>query len=454
MMGALRDWFGFGSPDAEKRIITSLTGIDRQGANLLQVYGLSDITLPSVTIDSALTVPAVLAAASFLPRSLASLPLIAYRNSSGQSSRISGGIQTLVNEAPNPEWSSYKFRNYFWTQVFTGGRGLAWIERSGATIAGIWPINPALTWISRDGMGRTVYDVDGKLFAAADVIDVPFMMKADGVSHWGPITLGAGAIQLALAMNAYGSRFFAGGGVPPLAMEGPMPTGADAMKRAMADINRAIDSAKENEKPIFPMPPGYKLTQVGYDPSKGQMVEARLFQVQEIARIYGLPPVFLHDLSRATFTNSEQQDLHLVKHLIAQWANALEAEMNLKLFGQRSNGRYVEHNLDGLLRGDFLSRMQAYGQSVQNAVRTPNEIRALENLAPLPNGDDLMIQGATVPLGTQPTSDANKGNAQCKWSVELGLHRLSCGLQMVPRWRRAMLRCSTARQILADIFAR
>jgi hypothetical protein len=67
--------------------------------------------------------------------------------------------------------------------------------------------------------------------------------------------------------------------------------------------------------------------------------------------------------------------------------------MNLKLFGQRNGGRYVEHNLDGLMRGDLLSRMQAHGQSVQNAIARPNEVRSLENLPPLPNGDELMIKG-------------------------------------------------------------
>jgi phage portal protein BeeE len=94
---------------------------------------------------------------------------------------------------------------------------------------------------------------------------------------------------------------------------------------------------------------------VGFDPAKGQMTEARLFQIQEIARVYGIPPAFLQDLSRGTFANVEQQDLNLVKHLVAQWATALEGEMNLKIFGRLNNTRYVEHNLDGLVRGDLVA---------------------------------------------------------------------------------------------------
>lgn len=386
----------------EKRIIAEIPGIDRPGADILKVFGLGDVNLPAVTIDSALSVPAVWAAVTFMPRTLAALPLHSYRNTANGPEKIVGGLQTLIHEAPNPEWTSFRLRQYFWQQVLTGGRGLLWIERSGSNITGLYPINPTRTRITRDAMGHTTYDVDGKVYPASDIIDVPFLLKADGVAHYGPIERGSPAIQLALAMNSYGSTFFAGGGIPPLALVGPLPAGAEAMRRAIADVGLAIEEARRSGKPIVNLPPGYELKPIGFDPEKGQMTDARRFQVEEIARIYNLPPVFLQDLTNGTFSNTEQQDLQLVKHNIGQWARALEEEMNLKLFGQRNGGRYVEHNLDGLLRGDFLSRMQAYSQSVQNAVRTPNEVRALENLPPLPGGDDLLIQGATVPLGSQP----------------------------------------------------
>jgi HK97 family phage portal protein len=190
------------------------------------------------------------------------------------------------------------------------------------------------------------------------------------------------------------------------------------MKRAQADIKRSVDAAKNADEPIFPIPAGYKLSPVGMDPAKGQMIEARRFQVEEISRTYQLPPVFLQDLTRATFSNAEQQDLHLVKHLIGQWAKALEDEINLKFFGRGAAGRYVEHNLDGLLRGDFKSRMDGYGVAIQNGIRTPDEVRALENLPAMGGeAEKLHIQGATVPLGSQnighnggpPLDDNNDG---------------------------------------------
>src|SRR5690606_2323937 len=102
--------------------------------------------------------------------------------------------------------------------------------------------------------------------------------KPDQLSHYGPINLAAKAIQLALAMNSYASNYFAGGGVPPLAMTGPLPKGADGISRAMTDVWAAIDAAKASDKPVFPLPPGHDLKTVGIDPAKSQMESARLFQ--------------------------------------------------------------------------------------------------------------------------------------------------------------------------------
>jgi len=383
--------------------------------NFLAFFGVSSANLPNVTIDSALSVPAVWAAVAFLSRTLAAIPLHPYRRSKAGPEKLTGKLAIVVHENPNPEMDAFKFRQWFWQQVFTGGRGLAWIERNGQSVEALWPMDPRKTTIKRSG-GRTVYQFENKEYPAADVIDVPFMLRSCGLKHYGPIAMAGKAVQLAIAMNDYGSKFFAGGGVPPLALTGPLPQGADGMKRALTDVHRAIDAAKSSEKPLFPLPPGHELKPVGFDPAKGQMVDARRFQVEEIARAYQLPPVFLQDLTRATFSNAEQQDLHLVKHLIGQWAAALEGEMNLKVFGRMNNGRYVKHNLDGLLRGDFASRMTGYATSIQNAVRTPNEVRALEDLPALPDGDKLMIQGATVPLGTNVlpggSSGANDSQAQ------------------------------------------
>lgn len=382
----------------EQRSIENPT-VPVSAENFLAFFGISSANLPAVTIDNALTVPAFANGVRFLSRTLAVLPLHAYKRTRNGPERIDGGIDMVVGDAPNDTMGSAKFWQYFWHQVFTGGRGMAWIERNAREVVALWAFNPANTTIFRKNM-RIFYLSNGVEYPAEDVIDVPFMLKPDQVSSYGPVQLAGRAIQLAIAMNDYGSKFFAGGGIPPLALEGPVPQGAEAMKRAMADIFRAIESAKSADKPVFPIPPGHKFTQVGFDPEKGQMTEARKFQIVEIARALDLPPFFVQDLENAHHSNAEQQDLHLVKHLIGQWAKLLEDELNLKLFGRFSTKRYVEFNLDGLLRGDFLSRMDGLSKAIGTGLLSPNEGRGLLNRPDHgnPAANELFIQGATVPL--------------------------------------------------------
>lgn len=377
---------------------------------LLALFGViaGQAEMPHVTTESAMKVPAVFCAVGFLSRCLASLPLHAYRKTSeGDAARIDNDLQMLLNEAANDEWTSFDWREYSWQQVFTGGRGVSWIERAGVKPVAIWPMDPDKTIVIMRG-GRRFYRFEGQdEYPAADVIDVPFMLKRDQLSVRSPIREGRDAIGLALAMNSFAGGFFGSGGTPPLSLEGPLPQGPDAYRRAQADIKRAIDMARKTGLPFFGMPPGHSLKPVGIDPAKGQMTEARLFQVQEIARIWGLPPSFLQDLSKGTFSNVEQDDLRLIKHTIGQWAGKFEQQLNLKLFGRTRRARYVEHSLDGLARGAFKDRIEAIARGIQTAQITPNEARGLENRAPLPEGDKLYIQGATVPLGTQPLKPSN-----------------------------------------------
>lgn len=401
---------------SEKRASPESINSSATAAEIFAFFGIDGVSLPSVTVDTALTVPAVQAAVNFLPASLANLPLHAYRATGKKTEKLGGALQRLLNEAPNPEWSSFAARKYFWTQLFTHGRGLFWIERGNRDPIALWPMDPTKTTVKRVGLSKIYEWKDGnanRAYSAADVIDVPFLLKSDQLSTYSPITNGAKAIQLALAMNDYGSQFFAGGGVPPLALVGPMPAGPEAMKRAMADISRAIDAARASDKPIVNIPPGYELKPIGIDPDKGQMTDARRFQVEEIARVFNLPPAFLQDLTHGTFSNVEMQDIQLVKHSISHWAKALEDELNLKLFGAENNRRFVEHSMDGLMRGVFKDRIEGLARGVQSALITPNEARDLENRPPLDGGDDLMIQGATLPLkdaGKQPPPQPDAGN--------------------------------------------
>ena len=229
------------------------------------------------------------------------------------------------------------------------------------------------------------------------------MLKSDMLNHRSPILSNREVIGRAQAITRYGSRFFQNGGVPPFVIMGPAMS-PGAMDRAGEQLADAIKKAAKEDRMALVLPDGYTLEQIGVDPEKAQLVETNRFIIEELARIYSLPPTFLQDLTHGTFSNTEQQDLHFVKHTIKRWVEQFEQEINLKLFGRGNTTLFVEMNVDGLLRGDFKTRMEGHAKAVQNAILKPNEVRRRENLPDDPQGDTLLIQGATVPLGSQPLS--------------------------------------------------
>lgn len=352
--------------------------------------------LPLVGVEAALGVPTVLCIVAFLSRTMAALPCHTFE-AGENGARVDDDVAQLLSFAPNDGQTSFDWRRYHWQQVFTVGRGLSLIERRGDRPVAIVQIDATKATVFRRE-GRRFYRVDGKDYPEGDVIDTPFMLKNDGLGSYSPIGKCNKAISLAIAMGDFAGSFFASGGVPPLVLSGPLPSGPEAFKRAQADIRRSIDLAKRGQDAFFGIPAGHDLKPIGFEPSKGQMVEARLFQIQEMARVWQMPPVFVGDLSKGTFSNTEQQDLQLVKHLVMQWACQFENELTLKLYGWRRPPRRVKHNLDGLQRGAFKDRTEALARAILTGQLTPDEARALENRPPMEGGDRLYVQQATVPL--------------------------------------------------------
>lgn len=363
----------------------------------------------AVNTTNALGVPSVSAAVNFLSGTMASLPLHAYRRSRKNGrERVRGPLAAILQDAANEEMSSYAWRRSVFDAVFTGGRSVSFIEKTaGGDVLNIWPLDPASLEIKRADGRKTYTYRDGPrtvTYRADEVIDIAFMMEPDGVRHRGPIALHSDVIGMAIAATQYASKFFQNGGVPPFAVTGNFQSGA-AMDRAADDLDKAVRKGAKEKRQALVLPTGLEIKPIGADPNKSQMVETHRFLVEQVARIYSLPPVFLQDLTHGTFSNTEQQDLHFVKHTLLRWVDCFEQELNLKLFGRASQSMWVEMSVDGLLRGDFKTRMDGYATAIQHGVMQPNEARALENRpTDDPAGDRLYMQGAMVPLGTTPTT--------------------------------------------------
>ena len=382
--------------------------------DFLSVMGWGDFAAAAgvtVNVDTAMGVPAIWAAVNFIGGTLAGLPLHVYRKTDAGRERVTEGFGATINTAVNDEMSSFEWRKYMFEQVLTGGRSITYIERDeGGNVRNLHPIDPNGVLVERkvtsQGFPAKSYRYNQRIFKARDIIDLTFMVKANQLDPRGPIATNKDAIGMAIAASQYGAKAFQSGGIPPAVLQGPFQSGA-AASRASEDVAAATAKLAKEGRPIMALPLGHELKSVGFSPEQMQLIELQRFSIEQIARIYSLPPIFLQDLTRSTFTNSEQQDLHFVKHTLKRWIEQAEQEMNLKLFG-RGSDEYVEFNVDGLLRGDFKTRMEAHATSIQNGIRTPNEVRDLENMSARDEGDDLMIQGATVPIKNQVIGDQNE----------------------------------------------
>ena len=136
--------------------------------------------------------------------------------------------------------------------------------------------------------------------------------------------------------------------------------------------------------------------------NEAQFLETRKFQVSEIARIFRVPPHMIGDLDRAKFSNIEHQSISFAVHTIRPWLVRIEQAMNRALISEKEKGRfYVQFNLDGLMRGDYKSRMEGYAIARQNGWMSANDIRELENLNPITDtigGDEYLVNGNMIPI--------------------------------------------------------
>ena len=377
--------------------------------NFLHLMGLGEYQAGAgvtINIENAMGVPAIWAATNFISGTLASLPLEILNGNEP----VTTGIGAWINRAVNPSMSSFAWRKYIFEQTLTTGRSVTLIVRNGqGTITDLVPLDPSTISVynktTAQGYPTIGYRAASATYDASEVIDLSYMTKANMIDVRGPIMTHRDVIGMAIAASRFGAKAFQAGGIPPAVLQGPFQSGA-AAQRASEDVAQATARLAREGRPVMALPAGHELKSVGFSPEDMQLLELQKFCVEQIARIYSLPPVFLQVLSDGTYSNTEQQDLHFVKHTLRRWIEQSEQEMNLKLFGRESDFE-VRFNVDSLLRGDLKTRMEAHATAIQNGIKTPNEVREKEGMEPLPGGDDLMIQGATVPIESQGEDEAS-----------------------------------------------
>lgn len=367
----------------------------------------------NVNERSAMQMTAVYACVRVLSEAVAGLPLHLYRytDKGSKEKAIDQPLYFVLHDEPNPEMTSFAFRETLMTHLLLWGNAYAQIIRNGkGEVVALYPLMPNRMTVDRDEKGQLYYEYQTSSDEAktmkgstvrlkpSDVLHVPGL-GFDGLVGYSPIAMAKNAIGLAIAAEEYGSKFYANGAAPSGVLEHP---------GILKDPSKVRDSWNEtfggsgNAHKIAVLEEGMKYTPISINPSEAQFLETRKFQIDEIARIFRVPPHMIGDLERSTFSNIEQQSLEFVKYTLEPWLVRWEQSMTRALISQSDKSKYfIKFNVDGLLRGDYQSRMNGYATARQNGWMSANDIRELENLDRIPaeeGGDLYLINGNMTKL--------------------------------------------------------
>ncbi|WP_327253161.1 phage portal protein [Streptomyces sp. NBC_01244] len=356
-----------------------------------------------VTPHDALQVSAVFGCVRLLSETIATLPLGTYSKR--------GGVRRAID---SPEWIDYPnaepggmgridILSQTVLSLLLQGNAFLAIRWQGPNIVGLDVLDPTkikvhMVQLESNGVRRKVFeafdvDDDGNevllgWFTPRDVLHIPGMMLPGEFVGCSPITYARESIGLALASQKYGSKFFANGAVPGAVVEVPGSMSEDGLKRAR-EAWRTANSGVDNAHRVALLTEGAKFSKVAMSPDEAQFLQTRQFQVPEIARIFGVPPHLISDATNSTSWGSglAEQNIAFTMFSLRPWLERIESGLNRLLFAETADRfRFVKFNLEGIQRGAPKERMELYSLGLQNGIYSIDEVRASEDLPPLPDG--------------------------------------------------------------------
>ncbi len=366
-----------------------------------------------VTERSAMQMTAVHSCVRILAEAIACLPLHLYRyTESGDKVKATDHpLYHLLHDEPNPEMTSFSFRETMMTHLLLWGNAYAQIIRNGkGEVIALYPLMPNRMEVNRDKQGQIYYTYSTASedaptmqgasvnLSPADVLHIPGL-GFDGLVGYSPIAMAKNSIGMAIACEEYGAKFFANGAAPGGVLEHP---GTIKDPQRVRESWQSTFGGSANANRIAVLEEGMKYTPIGISPEQAQFLETRKFQINEIARIFRVPPHMVGDLEKSSFSNIEQQSLEFVKYTLDPWVIRWEQNLARALFTADEKQEYFfKFNVEGLLRGDYATRMNGYATARQNGWMSTNDIRSLENMDRIPaeeGGDLYLINGAMTKL--------------------------------------------------------
>lgn len=367
----------------------------------------------NVNERSAMQMTAVYSCVRILAEAVAGLPLHLYRykEDGGKERAIDNNLYHLLHDEPNKEMSSFIFRETLMTHLLLWGNAYAQIIRNGkGEVVALYPLMPNKMQVDRDENGELYYiytrssdeakTMEGVTVCLTprDVLHIPGL-GFDGLVGYSPIAMAKNAIGLAIATEEYGAKFFANGAAPSGVLEHP---GTIKDPSRLRENWNSTFGGSANSGKVAVLEEGMKYTPISISPEQAQFLETRKFQIDEIARIFRVPPHMVGDLEKSSFSNIEQQSLEFVKYTLDPWVIRWEQSLSRALLNEDEKRKYFfKFNLEGLLRGDYESRMSGYAVARQNGWMSANDIRELENMDKIPaedGGDLYLINGNMLPL--------------------------------------------------------
>ena len=356
----------------------------------------------SVTPESAIRVSAVMACVRVLAETVASLPLILYRRlpRGGKERATDHPLYGVLHDSPNSWQTSFDWREYMMGCLTLRGNAYSEIipGRNGTgSVAELVPLHPDNVSVEQLPNRRLRYKVreSGKSerILTQDQVFRVTGLSLDGITGISPISRAREAIGLAMATEQYGASLFGNKAMPGGVLETEGRLSEQAVKNLKATWGQPGLSGAHKTAILQQ---GLKFHPLSLTNKDSQFIEARQYQVTDIARIFRVPPHMIGDLERATFSNVEQQAIDFVVHSIRSWLVRWEQAISRDLIGEPSTSRaggavFAEFLVDGLLRGDIAARTAALQIQLQNGALTDNEWRDIENRNPFDGGDQHFI---------------------------------------------------------------
>ena len=363
----------------------------------------------SVNERTAMQTTAVYACVRILSEAIASLPLHIYQYKEGGGKELvyDHPLYRILHDAPNSEMTSFVFRETLMSHLLIWGNAYAQIVRDGAgRVLGLYLLLPDKMSVERGDDGKIYYVYSrysdenpaikkyGDIVLSQDeVLHIPGL-GFDGLIGYSPIAMAKNAVGMTLACEEYGASFFANGAKPGGVLEHP---GVLKDPGKVRESWNAVYQGTNNAHKVAVLEEGMKYQQIGIPPEEAQFLETRKFQIDEIARLYRIPPHMVGDLEKSSFSNIEQQSLEFVKYTLDPWVIRIEQSLQKDLLLPSEKEKYfIRFNVNGLLRGDYQSRMTGYATGRQNGWLSANDIREMEDMNPLSDeegGNKYLING-------------------------------------------------------------